>query len=75
MPISGPRVIKAERPGGADDPRTHGPFMDGRSLYFARVNHGEQSVVPDLGETTDRDFLLRIVDRVDVLVENFRLAG
>ncbi|SQD96313.1 hypothetical protein FMEAI12_3580008 [Parafrankia sp. Ea1.12] len=46
--------------------------MDGRSLYFARVNRGKQSVVLDLKDTTDRDLLLRIVDRADVLVENFR---
>ncbi|ABW10701.1 L-carnitine dehydratase/bile acid-inducible protein F [Parafrankia sp. EAN1pec] len=58
--------------GRRDDSRTYGPFMDGRSLYFARVNRGKQSVVLDLKDTTDRDLLLRIVDRADVLVENFR---
>jgi CoA:oxalate CoA-transferase len=68
----GARVIKVERPGCGDDSRAYGPFLDGRSLYFARVNRGKQSIALDLRDATDRDTLLRIVDRADVLVENFR---
>ncbi|WP_407671412.1 CoA transferase [Parafrankia elaeagni] len=41
----GARVIKVERPGRGDDSRTCGPFIDGRSMYFARVNRGRQSIV------------------------------
>jgi CoA:oxalate CoA-transferase len=68
----GARVIKVERPGRGDDSREYGPFLDGRSLYFARVNRGKQSIALDLTDATDRDVLLRIVDCADVLVENFR---
>jgi CoA:oxalate CoA-transferase len=68
----GARVIKVERPGQGDDSRAYGPFLDGRSLYFARVNRGKQSIALDLKDATDRDMLLRIVDRADVLVENYR---
>lgn len=64
------RVIKVERPGG-DDSRVHGPFLDGQSMYFARVNRDKQSFVLDPRDATDRDLLLRIVDRVGVL-ENYR---
>jgi CoA:oxalate CoA-transferase len=68
----GARVIKVERPGRGDDSRGYGPFIDGRSLYFARVNRGKQSIALDLKDATDRDVFLRIVDRADVLVENYR---
>ena len=68
----GARVIKVERPDGGDDSRAYGPFLDGESMYFARVNRGKESVALDLKAPADRDLLLRIVDRADVLVENFR---
>ena len=44
----GARVVKVERPGTGDDTRGYGPFLDGRSLYFARVNRGKESVALDL---------------------------
>lgn len=68
----GARVIKVERPGTGDDSRGYGPFLDGRSLYFARVNRGKESVVLDLKEPADRELVLALVDRADVLVENYR---
>ena len=68
----GARVIKVERPGTGDDSRGYGPFLDGRSLYFARVNHGKESVVLDLKDPADREVVLALVDRADVLVENYR---
>ncbi|MEX5633214.1 CoA transferase [Parafrankia sp. FMc2] len=68
----GARRIKVERPGRGDDSRTYDPFIGGRSMYFARVNRSRQSIVLDLRCATDRDLLLRIVDQVDVLVENYR---
>jgi CoA:oxalate CoA-transferase len=68
----GARVIKVERPDRGDDSRSYGPFLDGRSLYFARVNRGKQSVALDLKDPADHAMLLSIIDRADVLVENFR---
>jgi CoA:oxalate CoA-transferase len=68
----GARVVKVERPGTGDDSRAYGPFLAGRSMYFARVNRGKESIVLDLKDPADRAVLLRIVDRADVLVENFR---
>ena len=68
----GARVIKVERPDGGDDSRGYGPFLDGESMYFARVNRGKESVALDLKDEADREQLLRITDRADVLVENFR---
>nr|WP_322761687.1 CoA transferase [Frankia sp. Cr2] len=68
----GARVIKVERPDHGDDSRSYGPFMDDRSLYFARVNRGKESVALDLKDPDDHATLLSIIDRADVLVENFR---
>ncbi len=68
----GARVIKVERPGAGDDSRGYGPYVEGRSMYFARVNRGKESVALDLKDPADRSVLDELVDRADVLVENFR---
>jgi len=67
----GARVIKVEPPQG-DDSRGYGPFVDGSSLYFARVNRGKESICLDLKRSGERAVLLQIADAADVLVENYR---
>ncbi|HVQ89882.1 MAG TPA: CoA transferase [Mycobacteriales bacterium] len=68
----GARVVKVERPERGDDSRAYGPFRSGRSLYFDRVNRGKESIALNLADPADRAVLLGLVDRADVLVENFR---
>ena len=69
----GARVIKVERAGAGDPARGFGPFKDERSLYFAFVNRGKESIALDLKRSEeDRALALRIAERADVLVENFR---
>lgn len=68
----GARVVKVERAGRGDDSRSYGPFVQGRSMYFGRVNRGKESVALDLADPADRAVLLALADRADVLVENFR---
>jgi CoA:oxalate CoA-transferase len=68
----GARVVKVERPGSGDDSRGFGPFIDGRSLYFARVNHGKESIALDLKDPADLEVARRLIARADVLVENYR---
>jgi CoA:oxalate CoA-transferase len=68
----GARVVKVERPGTGDDSRAYGPFVAGRSTYFARVNRGKQSVALDLKDEADRAVLVALAERADVLIENFR---
>jgi CoA:oxalate CoA-transferase len=68
----GARVIKVEQPGSGDDSRAYGPFRDGKSVYFSFVNRGKESIALDLKNEHDRTLLLRMVERADVLVENFR---
>lgn len=67
----GARVIKVEHPRG-DPARGFGPFLDGRSLYFEFINRGKESIALDLKNDADREVLLRLARRADVLVENFR---
>jgi len=67
----GARVIKVEPPGG-DDAREYGPFKDGESLYFAAINRGKESITLDLKQAGDRAILGRLLERADVLLENFR---
>jgi CoA:oxalate CoA-transferase len=68
----GARVVKVEKPDTGDDSRSYGPFLDARSLYFARVNHGKESLAADLRDPDDLALVRRLVERADVLVENFR---
>jgi crotonobetainyl-CoA:carnitine CoA-transferase CaiB-like acyl-CoA transferase len=69
----GARVIKVEAPGRGDDTRGWGPpFAGEESTYFLSANRNKESIVLDLKDEADRDVVLRLVDRADVLVENFR---
>ena len=72
----GARVIKVESPTG-DDTRGWGPPFVGEaeareSTYFLSANRNKESVTLDLKDPADREVLLSLVDRADVLVENFR---
>jgi CoA:oxalate CoA-transferase len=68
----GARVVKVEKPGTGDDSRSYGPFLGDRSLYFARVNHGKESIALDLKDPADLAVARALVARADVLVENYR---
>jgi len=67
----GARVIKVEQPGRGDDTRAWGPpFIGAESAYFLSINRNKQSLTLDL--KSGRAVLERLLDRADVLVENFR---
>jgi len=68
----GARVIKVERPGSGDDSRHIGPFVNGRSVYFSSLNRGKESIALDLAAAGDRAVFEALLERADVLVENFR---
>lgn len=70
----GARVIKVEPPTG-DDTRGWGPPFVGdaqESTYFLSANRNKESIVLNLKTAPDRELLLDLVRRADVLVENFR---
>src|SRR5258707_2989586 len=68
----GARVIKVEPPEKGDDARHYGPFLAGKSSYFMSVNRGKQSIALDLKDTADKRIFAALLERADVLVENFR---
>lgn len=68
----GARVIKVEPPGPGDDARGFGPFIDGRSAYFLSLNRGKESIALDLKNADDRTVFEALLNRADVLVENYR---
>jgi len=67
----GAEVIKIEPPKG-DSARNMPPFVNGESAPFMTWNRNKRSVVMDLKQAADKEALLGLIDRADILVENFR---
>ena len=68
----GAEVIKVERPGVGDDTRSWGPpWVGDQSSYFLSVNRNKRSVAIDLSDPAGLEEARRLVDRADVVVENF----
>ena len=72
MAEMGARVIKVEPPKGGDDARAYGPYVNGRSTYFASVNRGKESIALDLKNDEHRKIFDKLLAKADVVVENFR---
>ena len=69
----GATVYKLESPGGGDIGRGWGPpFVDGEAAFFLALNSGKLGISIDLKHPQGRELCLRLADRCDVLVENFR---
>jgi len=69
----GARVVKVERPGVGDDTRAWAPprSVTG-STYFDSVNRNKESLALDLADAADRQLAAELVQRADVVIENFR---
>ena len=69
----GARVVKVEQPGKGDDTRAWGPpFQAGESAYFLSINRNKESITLNLKHPDGRRVLDALLERADVLVENFR---
>src|SRR5919109_621419 len=69
----GARVIKIEEPEHGDDTRGWGPpFVAGESAYFLSINRNKESFTLDLKHGKAAAILDALLQRADVLVENFR---
>jgi formyl-CoA transferase len=69
----GADVIKIEPPGQGDPLRSWGREQDkGRSLWWPVVARNKRSVTLDLRQAEGQTLLKRLVEKADILVENFR---
>lgn len=72
----GAEVIKVENPDGGDLARRLGsdPEMTKQlmGLSFVAVNAGKQSITLDLKNANGKEVFLRLVEKSDVVLENFR---
>src|SRR5262249_18382025 len=72
----GADVVKVERPGQGDERRAWGPpFAGPLSAYFMSCNRNKRSVALDLAQRQGLEVFYRLVERSDILLENFRAAS
>ncbi|RKJ95675.1 CaiB/BaiF CoA transferase family protein [Alicycliphilus denitrificans] len=70
----GAEVIKIESFDG-DDTRGYGPpFIEGDAPYYIGLNRNKKDLALDLSTGRGRDVLFRLLEQVDVLIENFKLS-
>lgn len=69
----GADVVKVERVDGGDDSRRFvPPTINGESAAFMMLNRNKRGIAVDLKTEAGREAVLRLIDRADVVVENFR---
>jgi crotonobetainyl-CoA:carnitine CoA-transferase CaiB-like acyl-CoA transferase len=69
----GAAVYKIESPDGGDTGRGWGPpFVGGQASYFVGLNRGKRSVSVNLKCAQGIELCLRMMEKVDVVIENFR---
>jgi len=68
----GAEVIKVEPPKVGDPMRAWGVTRDGESLWWPSIARNKRSVAVDLRAVEGRDLVRRLMDEVDVVLENFR---
>jgi len=69
----GADVYKLEAPGGSDMGRGWGPpFQNGQASFFLGLNRGKQGISIDLKKPAGIELCLRLAEKMDVLIENFR---
>src|SRR5207237_8664503 len=68
----GADVGKIELRGGGDGPREWAPpHMNGVSAYYLAINRNKRSITCDLRRPEGKKILERLIERGDVIVENF----
>lgn len=69
----GADVVKVELPGFGDQSRWLPVAPDDRrSAYFIGCNRGKRSVTVDLRQPSGKELFLRLVERSDVVISNFK---
>jgi crotonobetainyl-CoA:carnitine CoA-transferase CaiB-like acyl-CoA transferase len=70
----GADVVKVEKPEGDDSRRFLPPDVAGESAAFMMMNRNKRGVVLDLKHEAGRAALRRLLDRADVVIENYRMG-
>jgi crotonobetainyl-CoA:carnitine CoA-transferase CaiB-like acyl-CoA transferase len=68
----GADVIKIEPPRGDETREMGPPFYNDASSVFINVNRNKRGMALDLSSAPGRSVLLRLLERTDVLVDNFK---
>jgi crotonobetainyl-CoA:carnitine CoA-transferase CaiB-like acyl-CoA transferase len=68
----GADVVKIEHPTRPDPARGHGASKDGVGLWFKTLSRNKRLVTLSLASPGGREVFLRLVERCDVVIENFR---
>jgi crotonobetainyl-CoA:carnitine CoA-transferase CaiB-like acyl-CoA transferase len=68
----GAEVIKIEHPRRPDPARGHGPSKNGVGLWFKTLARNKRLVTLDLSKPEGAELFLRLAERSDVVLENFR---
>ncbi len=69
----GAQVVKIEPPGSGDIARAWGsPLPGGETDYFASLHRNKQGMVLDLKNPQGKETFLRMVERADIVLENYR---
>jgi crotonobetainyl-CoA:carnitine CoA-transferase CaiB-like acyl-CoA transferase len=70
----GADVIKVEPPSGAYERHWSGAnaFVDGISAFYLAANRNKRSLAVDLKHPEGKELVLRLLERADVIMENFR---
>ena len=68
----GAEVIKVENPKIGDFTRESSPFVNGESAGFLALNRNKKSLALNLKEPRGREIFLKLAEKADVVLENFR---
>jgi crotonobetainyl-CoA:carnitine CoA-transferase CaiB-like acyl-CoA transferase len=68
----GASVIKVEHPVHGDNMRGHGPQRDGVPLWWKEISRNKRTVGLNLGARAGAEIFTQMVEKADVVVENFR---
>ena len=68
----GAEIIKIETPVHGDDSRRYPPFIGEESAYFMNLNRNKKSLVLNLKNLKAKEIFLNLVEKSDVVLENFR---
>ncbi len=72
----GATVVKLEPPGAGDIARAWGPPLPGgETAYFVSLHRNKQGIEVDLKRPEGRELFFRLVERADVVLENYRVGA